>query len=202
VSGHSCGFHATGDLQDSDPKLGRTGNHGGPTDTRELQKGSPAVNAGTNSGCPSTDQRGVRRPQGKTCDIGAYELAGSSGRGGPRLSRVKVTKRMKRGVGIFSYTLSEAAKVTITLHRGTKGRRVGRKCVRSRRVNRRRRSCTLYARVGKLAQSASKGQNRKRFKGKIGRRRLKPGSYRATLVAKSPSGVPSKPVQVKFKVVK
>jgi hypothetical protein len=36
-----------------------------------LPVGSPARNAG--AGCPATDQRGVARPQGSACDIGAYE---------------------------------------------------------------------------------------------------------------------------------
>src|SRR5262249_54041260 len=37
---------------------------------------SPAFNAGTNASCASTDQRGVSRPQGVNCDIGAYEVGG------------------------------------------------------------------------------------------------------------------------------
>ncbi|MBI5954423.1 MAG: hypothetical protein HY865_22430 [Chloroflexi bacterium] len=39
----------------------------------ELLAGSPAINAGTSTGCPTVDQRGVSRPQGSACDIGAYE---------------------------------------------------------------------------------------------------------------------------------
>ncbi|MBK9124667.1 MAG: hypothetical protein IPM16_16325 [Chloroflexi bacterium] len=38
--------------------------------------GSPAYNAGAN--CPGTDQRGVSRPQGDACDIGAYEKIGTA----------------------------------------------------------------------------------------------------------------------------
>ncbi len=38
-----------------------------------LNAGSPAIDAGDNGACPATDQRGVTRPQGATCDIGAYE---------------------------------------------------------------------------------------------------------------------------------
>jgi uncharacterized repeat protein (TIGR01451 family) len=38
-------------------------------------EGSPAIDAGTNDGCPATDQRGVTRPQGPRCDIGAFERA-------------------------------------------------------------------------------------------------------------------------------
>ena len=31
------------------------------------------LDAGDNAACPATDQRGVARPQGARCDIGAYE---------------------------------------------------------------------------------------------------------------------------------
>ncbi len=35
---------------------------------------SAALNAAVDAKCPTTDQRGVARPQGKHCDIGAFEL--------------------------------------------------------------------------------------------------------------------------------
>lgn len=38
-----------------------------------LKEGSPAIDAGSNSLTPSTDIRGVSRPQGNLTDIGAYE---------------------------------------------------------------------------------------------------------------------------------
>ncbi len=68
-----CGFTAAGDKV-ADPHLGALGNNGGPTETQALA-GGPAINAGTNTGCPATDQRGVKRPQQGICDIGAYESA-------------------------------------------------------------------------------------------------------------------------------
>jgi hypothetical protein len=40
-----------------------------------LLPASPAIDAGDNSASPPTDQRGVPRPQGLACDIGAFELA-------------------------------------------------------------------------------------------------------------------------------
>jgi hypothetical protein len=36
--------------------------------------GSPAIDFGTNTGCPSTDQPGAHRPIGTTCDVGAVEV--------------------------------------------------------------------------------------------------------------------------------
>jgi hypothetical protein len=185
--GGTCGLGAAGDKRNTDPRLGRTANHGGGTDTRDLTSSSPAIDAGANDGCPATDQRGVKRPQGARCDIGAYELAKGGGGGtAPRLSRVKVTKHMRRGRGAFSYRLSEKARVTITIQRTLKGK--------GRRLH--------YKRVGALKQSGKKGKNRRRIKGRIGRRRLAPGRYRATFVAKDSSGARSKAVKVIFKVVR
>jgi hypothetical protein len=74
-SGATCGFTASGDLSNSDPQLAsKLGDNGGFTPTLALQSGSPAIDAGDDSACPATDQRGVTRPQGAACDIGAYEL--------------------------------------------------------------------------------------------------------------------------------
>jgi hypothetical protein len=56
-----------------DPHLGVLQNNGGLTLTRALLPTSPAVDAGSNTGAPHTDQRGFNRPVGGTTDIGAYE---------------------------------------------------------------------------------------------------------------------------------
>jgi CSLREA domain-containing protein len=65
------GFDATGDFVNSNPKLGRLKNNGGPTQTVALKKGSPAINKADKQAAPKKDQRGVKR--GKKRDIGAYE---------------------------------------------------------------------------------------------------------------------------------
>jgi hypothetical protein len=54
------------------PGLGPLGANGGPTRTHALLTGSPALEAGDGA-CAATDQRGVLRPQGERCDIGAFE---------------------------------------------------------------------------------------------------------------------------------
>ncbi|MDX6385309.1 MAG: hypothetical protein QOK48_2882, partial [Blastocatellia bacterium] len=57
-----------------DPRLNLLSDYGGPTPTMELLPGSPALEAGDDSGAPATDQRGITRPQGNHVDIGAFEL--------------------------------------------------------------------------------------------------------------------------------
>lgn len=72
-----CGFvPAGGDLPDVDALLGPLADNGGGTFTHALLAGSPAIDRG--SGCAPTDQRGVPRPQGAACDVGAYELVPSA----------------------------------------------------------------------------------------------------------------------------
>jgi len=63
----SCGAA----IPEADPLLLALADNGGFSQTMALQAGSPAIDAG--SGCPAVDQRGVARPAGVACDIGAYE---------------------------------------------------------------------------------------------------------------------------------
>jgi uncharacterized repeat protein (TIGR01451 family) len=69
----SCLFADAGSVQ-GDPQLAALGNNGGPTNTMLPAEGSPVIDAGTNTACPATDQRGVTRPQRTACDIGAVEV--------------------------------------------------------------------------------------------------------------------------------
>jgi CSLREA domain-containing protein len=71
ASDGSCFLTAVGDHPSTNPRLGRLAANGGPTRTQALLPGSPAIDAG--AGCPNHDQRGVARPRGKRCDIGAFE---------------------------------------------------------------------------------------------------------------------------------
>ncbi len=72
-NGHSCGFADVGDEQNANPKVAPLAANGGAVQTAALKAGSPAINAASNTGCPPTDARGVTRPFGKSCDMGAYE---------------------------------------------------------------------------------------------------------------------------------
>jgi len=77
-SENSCEFTASGDLVNINPLLGPLQDNGGATLTQALLSGSQAIDNGDNNACPPTDQRGVTRPQGAACDIGAYEYAGTA----------------------------------------------------------------------------------------------------------------------------
>jgi CSLREA domain-containing protein len=63
------------DLVGADPLLGALQGNGGATQTHAIAATSPARNTGNPSTCAATDQRGVARPQGAACDIGAFEIA-------------------------------------------------------------------------------------------------------------------------------
>jgi cysteine-rich repeat protein len=70
----------TGNQIGVDPLLGPLADNGGPTPTRHPLFGSPAVDAANpalpgsgGAACEATDQRGVARPVGPRCDIGAVE---------------------------------------------------------------------------------------------------------------------------------
>ncbi len=65
------------DKINTDPLLNPTlQNNGGFTSTHALLNGSPAINAGTKTGAPDTDQRGYARDS--TYDIGAFEASGTN----------------------------------------------------------------------------------------------------------------------------
>jgi uncharacterized delta-60 repeat protein len=98
------------------------------------------------------------------------------------LSGLRVTRRSfavgRRGTS-FLFRLNRAGTVTI-------------------RIKRLRHS----GRVVKLTRSSRTGANRVRFSGRVGRRTLRPGRYRATLTAVDPAGNRSKPSAVRFRIVR
>ncbi|MHB8647692.1 MAG: choice-of-anchor Q domain-containing protein [Thermomicrobiales bacterium] len=72
-AGNQAGYVGT-DLLNVNPLAAPLGNYGGPTQTIALLPGSPAIDAGTATGAPATDQRGMSRVG--TVDIGAFESQG------------------------------------------------------------------------------------------------------------------------------
>ena len=112
-----------------------------------------------------------------------------------------VAARTRRGTK-FRYRLSEAARVLFTISRAKPGRRAGQRCVRTKRRNRARRRCTRFVLVRRFAAQAHAGRNTRAFSGKIGRKALKPGTYRATLTATDAAGNVSASRRLPVRVVR
>jgi len=79
ASGYTLAGETAGNIIGANPDLDSLAYNGGLTRTNALKSGSPAIDAGDNTSCLSTDQRGVARPQDGNgdnvaiCDIGAFE---------------------------------------------------------------------------------------------------------------------------------
>ena len=69
----TCALAGVGNLNSTPAQLNLLANNGGPTRTHLPKPASPAVDGVGGNDCPSSDQRGVLRPQGLSCDIGAVE---------------------------------------------------------------------------------------------------------------------------------
>lgn len=89
---------------------------------------------------------------------------------------------------------------TVTVERARPGRRSGRRCVAPRARLKQR--CTRYTAVHALTRRSRSGANRIAYSGRVGARRLAPGQYRATLMARDAAGNRSRPAQVRFTVVR
>lgn len=63
------------DPASSDPLLGPLQDNGGSTWTMLPALGSPAIDSGNNNTCADIDQRGIVRPKGLGCDMGAVEFS-------------------------------------------------------------------------------------------------------------------------------
>jgi len=76
ASDDTCSFTAATSRKNLNLQLDPAGlkDNGGPTPTIALLPGSPAIGAAVSCPPPTTDQRGIARPQGAACDSGAYEV--------------------------------------------------------------------------------------------------------------------------------
>jgi hypothetical protein len=119
--------------------------------------------------------------------------------------RTPISAAVKAGT-TFRYTLSEKSTVRITIERALAGRRARKRsgpCRAATRKRARNRRCTRYKRSGTLTRKGEgPGRDSTAFSGRIGRRALKPGRYRATLRATDTAGNRSSAKRISFRVVK
>ncbi|WP_028064250.1 right-handed parallel beta-helix repeat-containing protein [Solirubrobacter soli] len=120
----------------------------------------------------------------------------------PVLSRLSVkpkTFTVRRGTTI-ALRSSEPARLEIRIGRLDRGRRVGKRCLPDSRARKRRRACQRLVAIGVIRRDAVAGENRIRFTGTVGTRKLRPGTYQATVVATDPSGNVGAPSTATFRV--
>lgn len=122
-SGTSSGFingfrgdQVGSELSPLDPVFGALAANGGTTQTHELLPGSPAIDAGDNSGGEPNDQRNGQRPTDNTADIGAFEVQQNS----IRITDVTAVEGNSGSTEfIFSVVLDTATAEPITVNYGT-----------------------------------------------------------------------------------
>jgi streptogramin lyase len=112
---------------------------------------------------------------------------------------VKITR--KTGTTI-SYSLSEAARVSLRIERALSGRKSGKRCLKPKRSLRHKKKCTRYKRSGTLVRSGKKGKNRHHFSGRIGKKALKVGRYRLSILATDAAGNKAKQKRKAFRIVR
>ena len=110
-----------------------------------------------------------------------------------------IAAKIPRGTH-FRYSLSEPARVTLKIQRALTGRRQHGKCVRPTPQLRHAKRCTRYRTIGTLSRSAKQGANSTRFTGRIGKRALRPGSYRAVINATDAAANRSAPRAARFRI--
>jgi uncharacterized delta-60 repeat protein len=98
----------------------------------------------------------------------------------PRVGQAQAALRRKRGTA-FRFRLNRTATVTIRIKRLANSRKT---------------------RVVRLKRVAHAGGNRVRFSGRVGRRALRPGRYRARLAGIDLTGSRSKPRTVRFRILR
>ena len=107
-SGDTCGFTVIGDLRNANPMLGELALNGATNQTHALLPGSRAIDSGAQNGCPATDERGVTRPQGPRCDMGAFEREQAA-------TATPITVTPQPGTPTATPTMTSVSETTITL---------------------------------------------------------------------------------------
>jgi DNA-binding beta-propeller fold protein YncE len=103
----------------------------------------------------------------------------------------------------FRFRLSEAASSRIVIDRALPGRTVGRRCKPATHRLRRHRRCTRFTRAGTLRRAnRPAGLNTVPFSGRIAKRALAPGHYRATTTATDRAGNVSQPSRLRLRIVR
>jgi hypothetical protein len=123
---------------------------------------------GGSPGADDTDPRLVLTASRRRFRVGARAMPVDGNAVAARKARKGTTLRL---------SLSEPARVRFVVRLKSRGRKVGRKCVKPTRKNRTRKRCTRLIRRGTFARSAPAGRSKVAWSGRIRRKALKRGRY-------------------------
>jgi hypothetical protein len=137
--------------------------------------------------------------------VTGYGLSNRTFRAGPKITApiAKATRarttRHPAGT-VFHYVLSEPARAVIAVQRTLAGRRKGARCVAPTAALRHAKSCTRVVSRGSLTRTSRAGRNRVAFTGRLTRKALAAGRYRAVLTAADAAGNRSKAQTIAFAI--
>lgn len=158
--------------------------------------GSPGTGTGTGPLGPSVGSDGVKPVLGGLSFSRTAFKAAKSGASTAKKRRVPVGSEV-------SFSVSEPSSVGFTAERKTTGRKIGRKCKAKTRSNRGAKHCTRWVPVaGSFTVAGTAGDNTFTFRGRIGGKSLRPGSYRLDGRATDAAKNASVPESKGFKIVR
>jgi hypothetical protein len=211
VTGQSLGFSATAtDIWSPAPAISWSFGDGGQAQGG-LAGHAYSVPGSYGVGVTATDEVGNSASAGGTVAVTASTPSTPAIDGLSMLRRrfavargpTPVSAAVRRG-SAFRFRLSERATVSIAIERAALGRRYRGRCVKPRRSLRRRPRCTRWLRAGPTLvrrDLAARSQTVK-FSGRIGRKALRLGRHRATLVAENAAGRRSAPRRITFTILR
>lgn len=125
---------------------------------------------------------------------------------GPKPTALSAAKRKKaKGSPVgttFRVTVSKDATVKVTIERKSSGKRSGKRCVARTKKLRKAKNCVRYVRAGVLSRGMKAGKRTIPFSGRLGKKKLALGSYRAVISASNLAGAALKTRTVTFAVVR
>jgi DNA-binding beta-propeller fold protein YncE len=215
---------ATGALQQLPGGEGCLNEVGGPVPPQIADGCSPAIALqSANDPTASPDGKNLYVPAEESDAIAEFAHPGPPPAGpagnprdvtAPKISRFSISSHvfavaaaatpvsaLARGT-TFHFALSETSRVRISIQRVLPGRRAGKNCRKptSRLVH--KRACKRFVAAGALSRSENAGASSVKFSGRIGRRALRAGRYRATIRATDAAGNTSTASSVSFRIVK
>jgi trimeric autotransporter adhesin len=144
-------------------------------------------------------------------DMSALSASAKSFRVGPgatasdgtaTVAAAKKKKKPPRGTTL-TLRLSEPARVKFEVLVKGKGRKVGKRCVKQTKKNRKRRRCTrLTLKKPAFTRSAPAGRSKVKWSGRLGRKALKRGSYQLRATPTDAAGNTGKPRTLNFTIVR